>query len=287
MFRYKRESKNFEITFVLIILTFIFVFIPIQEKALPYFGSYSLYSPNPFVSSRSHIYGTTRIPGLPLGNLMGGLYSSLYGSFGLFGGSIGSLYSGLNYGLYGLYGGLNSGLLNSGLGLYSGMMGLYGAGLGLYGNMFGLSGTSLFGPSGLGILTGTLGFGNTLATIPTVTAEQVGTWTGTWTNFTLSGIMTLNLAEDLLTGALYGYAQLLGNTYLSALISVDGTVLNNQIFVSGSGVGLGNQTFTCEIIGILTTATTMIGTYNMINNSSGGTIVEQGSISLELIPAII
>ncbi len=99
--------------------------------------------------------------------------------------------------------------------------------------------------------------------------------------------MTLNLAEDILTGALYGYAQLLGNIYLSALINVTGTVLNNQIFVSGSGIGLGNQKFTCEIIGILTSATTMIGSYNMINISSGGNLVEQGAINLELITPVI
>ena len=140
--------------------------------------------------------------------------------------------------------------------------------MGLYGGLYGLGGLSTL-------------------TNPLFSAAQVGTWTGTWTNFTTSGLMTLNLAEDILTGGLYGYAQLLGNFYLDALVEVDGSILNNQIFVAGSGTGLGNQNFTVEIIGTLLTTSSMTGIYNMINNSSGGSITEQGTFELTLVAPVI
>jgi hypothetical protein len=79
----------------------------------------------------------------------------------------------------------------------------------------------------------------------------------------------------------------LGNFYLDALVEVDGELLNNQIFVSGSGTGLGNQNFTVEIIGTLIATDVMTGVYNMINNSSGGTITEQGTFELTLVAPVI
>ncbi len=175
---------------------------------------------------------------------------------------------GSNYGSSGyMYGGLMGGLYGGGM--YGGM---YGGGL--MGGMYG------------GLMGGMYGLGGAL-TSPLFFAQQVGTWTGTWTNFTTSGLLTLNLAEDPLTGALYGYAQFLGNFYLDALLEVTGEILNNQIFVSGSGTGIGNQNFTAEIIGTLLTTSTMTGIYNMINNSSGGNITEQGTFQLELIAPVI
>lgn len=281
-------AKKINIHFILIlsmlifiILIYVVIFNCIEAlsfySGFPY-GSYFGSSGYTFGLGSNAIYGTTGIPGLPLGSLFN-QYSSLSGL-----GGIG--------GLYGLYGGLYGGSLYSSLyglgGLYGGVYG--GLTGGLYGGLYG--GLGLLGPGGLYGGLGTLGLGGGLYGLgaladPLFFAAQVGTWTGTWTNFILSGLMTLNLAEDPITGALYGYAQLLGNTYLDALVEVTGEVLNSQIFVAGSGTGLGNQNFTVEIIGTLIATDIMTGVYNMINNSSGGTITEQGSFNLQLVTPVI
>lgn len=283
MKNHQKFLKKTNLISILILLFFLLLCLLIPSNGQTYFGGYPYLGLNYglgsfFLGGRPNaIYGSTGIPGLPLGSIWNSLNTGLYG-LGFSGGLLGG-YSGLGgLGLYGMYGGFYGGL-----GLYGGL----GSGLGTYGtSLLGLSGVygGLLGSAGLGT-TGLLGFGGLGGRL--FRAEQVGTWTGSWTNFVVSGLMTLNLAEDILTGELYGYAQLLGNNYLDALIEVTGIVLNNQIFVSGSGVGLGNQNFTCEIIGILTSLSTMTGTYNMINNSSGGTITEQGSFSLALIAPVI
>ena len=78
--------------------------------------------------------------------------------------------------------------------------------------------------------------------------------------------------------------QLLGNPYLGSLVSVTGEILNNQIYIEGSGTGIGNQNIKIEIIATLTSATSMIGTYTMINSTS---IISTGAFDAELLPALI
>lgn len=127
---------------------------------------------------------------------------------------------------------------------------------------------------------------NHISTVPAalVAAEQVGTWEGLWTSGVVSGPMTLNLVEDPILGTLTGFVQLLGNPTLGSLTDVTGEVLNNQIYVSGSGIGLGSMTFKIDIIGTLTSPETMTGTYSIINSTS---VVETGAFDLSLLPPII
>ncbi|MEW5803940.1 MAG: hypothetical protein AB1847_17735 [bacterium] len=217
--------------------------------------------------------------GMGLGSLYGGLYGGgyglyggLYGGYGMYGGLYGmGMYGGL-YGM-GMYGGLYGmgmyGGLYGGYGMYGGLygMGLYGGlyGMGLYG---GLYGSSLYGYGGLryGL------------------AEQAGTWEGLWSSGLVSGPMTLNIVVDPVLGGLAGYVQLLGNPTLGSLVDVTGTSLNNQIILSGSGIGLGGMTFTIDITGTLTSTTAMTGTYTLINSSS---LVETGSFQLGLLTPVI
>ncbi|MGA1826018.1 MAG: hypothetical protein ACMUIP_15290 [bacterium] len=125
---------------------------------------------------------------------------------------------------------------------------------------------------------------------PFVIAEQSGTWDGFWSAGLYSGPMSLNLTEIidplLGTSTLVGYAQLLGNPILPTLIdNISGEVLNNQIYVTGSGLGAGSTNYTIEIVGTLTSATTMVGTYTLIGTSNS--IKEVGSFDLSLLPSII
>ncbi|MGA1869328.1 MAG: hypothetical protein ACMUJM_12380 [bacterium] len=120
--------------------------------------------------------------------------------------------------------------------------------------------------------------------VPLFIAEQAGTWSGTWTTGLVSGPMNMNLVTDLF-GGVSGYCQLLGNPILGTLVdNLLGTVLNNQIYVSGSGLGAGSTTIKIDIIGTMTSATTMTGTYTLIDSSS---IKEVGSFALDLLPPII
>ncbi len=121
---------------------------------------------------------------------------------------------------------------------------------------------------------------------PIFFANQIGTWLGIWTTGILSGQMTLNILEDPLLGTLFGTAQLLGNPTLGAIVDVTGEVLNAQVILSGSALGLGGMTFRLDIIGILIAPNHMIGSYSIIN-LSGGTIVETGSIDLALVAPVI
>ena len=184
---------------------------------------------------------------------------------------------------YGLYGGLY------GLGLYGGLygLGMYGLG-GLYGLYGGLYGLGLYGLGGLygmsDLSTVALMSALSGALLGSTAAEQAGTWEGLWSSGLVSGPMTLNLVQDPLLGTLSGYAQLLGNYYLGSLVSVTGSVLNNQIILSGSGVGLGTMTFTIDIVGTMTSTTTMTGTYTLTNSTS---VVETGSFNLSLLTPVI
>ena len=174
-------QKCLIIIFTISILIFLYFFVNTSAEAqFSYPGSlyYGLggYS---YTGRPNVYYGTTGIPGIPLGSVFsGGIYGGgiyglsglggLYGLYGggLYGGILGLYGSGL--GLYGglsgvgLYGGLYGGGLLGGLygGLYGSLGGLYGGGLlgGLYG--IGLYGGGLLGLSGLyGGLLGSLGLG--------------------------------------------------------------------------------------------------------------------------------
>ncbi|MGA1874098.1 MAG: hypothetical protein ACMUIA_00660 [bacterium] len=224
---------------------------------------------------------------------------------------LGGLYGGLYGGSGGLYGGLYGGLGLYGMGgLYGGLMGMMGGLYGMYGGLYGGGLTSPFGlqnmyysintGSGLNYqvpflqiapLLGMAGMYNSLfpslfnpVAAAAVAAEQAGTWTGVWTGDLVSGPITLNLVTDPILGVITGYVQLLGNPYLGSLVPVDGTVLNSQIYLDGSGLGIGSQTIKMEIIGTLTSATTMTGTYTLINSTS---IIGTGIFSADLTTPVI
>ena len=253
------------------------------------------------------------------GGLYGmGLYGGMYGGYGgLYGGLYGGM-GGLYGGLYGGYGGLYGGLYGGGMygGLYGGYGGLYGGygGLygGLYGGMYGLyGGMSPFGiqnmyqtiDTGTGLtyqvpflqiapLLGVAGLYNSLfpnlfnPSTPTASGEQAGLWQGLWSNNVYSGPMTMNLVADPITQALSGTAQLLTNYNLGVVVPVVGTALNGQVLVSGTGIGIGSQTFKLDVSGLLTSTTTMGGTYTIINLGSSA-VVETGTINLALSTPVI
>jgi len=243
-------------------------------------------------------YGRGGLYGMGLYGL-GGLYGGSYGLYGLSGlRGLGGLYGG-SYGLYGL----------SGLG---GLGGLYGGSYGLYG-LSGLGGLS--GLSGLGGLLGTTGLlGNSglLNTIPRstlpqrtlLTAEQAGTWSGTWTSLVTlkGGIMNMSLVEDALTGVLSGQVNLLLNKVTGSIpADVTGyltTVGPGSLGITGTGGAVatfilsgGNQAFfssfvliptfisaiplyTINLVCIMTSPVTMIGKYDVqdiykLNTDSG------------------
>jgi len=162
---------------------------------------------------------------------------------------------------------------------------MYGSGLGgLMGGLYGMNSMGGLGSLGILSLLGNSGLFGSTATIAAVAAEQVGTWKGLWNSGAVSGPMTLNLIEDPILGTLTGFVQLLGNPTLGSNVDVTGEVLNNQIFVSGSGLGLGGMTFKIDVIGTLTSLETMTGNYTLINSSS---VVETGAFELSLIPPVI
>ncbi|MEW5803545.1 MAG: hypothetical protein AB1847_15740 [bacterium] len=251
----------------------------------------------------SYGYGSSLYGGLYGSSLYGGLYGGLYGSSlygGLYGGLYGSsLYGGLYGGLYGssLYGGLYGGLYGSSLygGLYGGLYGssLYG---GLYGGLYGSSlygglYGGLYGSSLYGGLYGGLYGSSLYGGLRYGLAEQAGTWTGTWSTTTTksvvyaTGPITLNLVLDpVLPTAVSGYVQLVGNPVLGVIVDVTGEILNNQIILSGAGLGIGSQTIQIDIVCSLTSPTDMTGTYTQINSTS---IIGTGSFIASLAPAVI
>ncbi|MBN2372776.1 hypothetical protein JXL19_03155 [bacterium] len=296
------------ILYVLILLFILFVSFPVfLNTADAYYGSAGFYG--------GGIYG-----GLGAYGLLGGLY----GLGALYGG-IGSLYGlGGYYGLYGLgslYGlggtyGLGSLLGLSGLyglgglgGIY-GMLGLYGMG-GIYGGLGGLSGIGgLYG--GLGGLGGLIssismlsGLGllgsnaqNPIQLIPGVSAEQAGTWTGTWTSYVKlnAGLMTLTLVEDAVNGILSGEVTLFLNKFTNSIpgqISglYDGgtsfilTGGNQSVFTSTLLLTTATYLYSIELNCTLTSQTTMNGTYLIRDPLKLS--VDYGSFNLTLSTPII
>ncbi|MGA1869329.1 MAG: hypothetical protein ACMUJM_12385 [bacterium] len=122
------------------------------------------------------------------------------------------------------------------------------------------------------------------AAISQIVANQVGTWQGIWSTGLVSGQMTLNLVQDIIFNTLVGYVQLLGNPTLGSLVDVTGEAVNNQVYVSGSGIGLGTMTFVIDVVGTLTAPDAMSGTYTLTNS---GSLVETGSFELSLIAPVI
>jgi len=119
-----------------------------------------------------------------------------------------------------------------------------------------------------------------------VAAEQAGYWEGLWSNGIVSGPMSLNLVEDPLTLTLSGNAQLLTNVTLGVTVPVTGTALNGQVIVAGPGIGIGSQIFELEVVGLLTSTTTMEGTFILLNTGSGA-VQDSGTVTLVLtIPVI-
>lgn len=231
-------------------------------------------------------YGTGLYGGIglnsTLGSLYGGLYglSSLYSGLGLYG--MGSLYSGL--GLYGLGGLYNS--LYSPLSFMGGLYGLGGLGMyGLYGGLGGLNG--ILGT--IGLMYG-LGLTNanpltqvtqavsplTQLTSPFVTAEQAGTWTGTWISLIKlqAGIINLTLVEDALGTTLTGEVNLLLNKITNSIpANVSGLYAggstftltgDNDAFISTTLLLVTTITpYTIQLNCTLTSPTTMTGTYTI------------------------
>ena len=236
-----------------------------------------------------------------------GMYGGLYGGYGGMYGMYGGLYGGL-CGLYGgMYGGLGGGIYG---GLYGGLYGIYG---GMFGMMRGLYNPfslqnmyySIDTGSGLGYqvpflqiapLIGMAGLYNSLfpnlfnnavsSPAAVVAAEQAGYWEGLWNNGIYTGPMTLNLIEDPLTLTLSGNAQLIANVTLGVTVPVTGTALNGQVVVAGTGIGIGSQIFELEVVGILTSTTTMEGTFTLLNTGSGA-VQDSGTINLVLSNPVI
>ncbi len=121
-------------------------------------------------------------------------------------------------------------------------------------------------------------------------AEQAGTWAGTWTGSTktlayITGPISLNLVIDpVIPTVVSGYVQLVGNPNLGVLVDVTGNILNNQIILSGAGLGIGSQTIQLDLVCTLTSTTEMTGTYTQINSSS---IIGTGSFTATLLPPVI
>jgi len=125
------------------------------------------------------------------------------------------------------------------------------------------------------------------AAISQLLAEQAGTWEGLWSTGLTSGPLTINLVEDpILLGTVTGFVQLVGNFVLPTLVEVTGEVLNNQVILTGSGLGIGSQIITIDLVGTLLSPTEMEGNYTLIK--PGPSIREVGAFQAILTtPAIV
>ena len=319
----KIENSTSEIVviamiFLLLLLLFFLAFIPISNA---YYGisGLGLYG--------SGIYGASGLSGFYGSGIYGmsglsGLYgSSLYGISGL-----GGLYGMGMYGLYGMAGGLYGLYGLSGIcGLY-GMSGLYGIGgmyglgglggvygLGGIGGMYGLGG--IYGSSyGLGGMLGTMGLLSSLGLLnlntqtqvqsaPVVTAEQAGTWTGSW--FSLiqlkGGFMNMTLAEDTLSGILSGEVNLILNKITNSIpadvtgVLPAGVGAGTSFVLSGGNQGFFSTTFlllpsaisiyAIELTCNMTSPVSMTGTYQVRDLLK--LEIDYGNFDLTLIAPVI
>ncbi|MGA1843188.1 MAG: hypothetical protein ACMUIS_01350 [bacterium] len=274
-------------------------------------GSYGL-------SGYGSLYGLGSLYGMGslygLGGLyglsgMGGLYGmgSLYGLGGLYGlsGMTGLYGLGSLYGLGGLYGGLGG---IYGLGGLSGL----GGGLTMLGLAYGLGGSSglqnLQAMAGLANPLnpfGSLGLSNlgvqspALTNLLGITAEQAGTWTGTWYSLVKlnAGIMNMTLVEDAVNGILTGEVTLILNKFtnsvpaeVSGLYSGGDTFIltggNNTIFSTTLLVTTAITLYEIELNCTLTGPSTMTGTYT-INDLTKLLGYDYGNFNLTLSAAPI
>jgi len=280
------------------------------------YGSGGLYG----LSGLGSLYGSGGLSGLS------GL-SSPYGLSGLYGlGGLSGL-SGLSslYGLGGLSGLSGLGSLY-GLGMYGGLGSLYGVGglYGLGGFSGGLGGLSMIGlayglggSSGLKNLQTMAGLSNSLnplgglgllnlgaqspalTNLVGITAEQAGTWTGTWYSLIKlnAGIMNMTLVEDAVNGVLTGEVTLILNKITKSLpAEVSGPYAGGDTFVLTGGnstillttlvIGTTLPLYEIELTCTLTSPTTMTGTY-LINDLVKLLDYDYGNFDLTLSTPVI
>ncbi|MEW5804208.1 MAG: hypothetical protein AB1847_19100 [bacterium] len=123
------------------------------------------------------------------------------------------------------------------------------------------------------------------AGLPMRTAAQTGSWIGTWTSNYIAfvvlwhtGPMSLNIVVDPVLGNVTGTGTLQGSRYADILFNVVGVEANNSISLSGF-LGTGYNIY---LDGVLTSPTTISGTYTVVG-TSGGTILDYGVFNVTLI----
>ena len=98
--------------------------------------------------------------------------------------------------------------------------------------------------------------------------------------------MTINIVEDpVIAGILTGFVQLIGNTVLPTLVNVTGEIVNNQIFLSGSGTGTGSQPITIDMVGTLLSPTEIEGNYTLTQSSFS--VKETGAFQVSLTTPVL
>jgi hypothetical protein len=292
----EKKSKFIRAEFLPIIIV---IFILLLVLSLALFSNANAY----YGLSGLGLYGSGIYGGLGFYGLGGGYGMGLYGLSGLYGG-IGGLYGiGGFYGLGGMFGGLGglygiSGLYSSGVlgGLYglSGLCGLcgglYGIGCsyglnGMYGGLGGFGGllSSIGQLSSLGLLG--IGTQSKAQPAPVMTAEQAGTWTGTWFSLVQlkGGLMNMTLVEDALTGIISGEVNLILNKITNSIpanvtgVLTAGGGTTTFILTGGNQGFLGNTLTTLlllpssipiyniELTCTMTSPVNMTGTYQIQN----------------------
>lgn len=127
-----------------------------------------------------------------------------------------------------------------------------------------------------------------VATAPTRTAAQSGTWVGTWTSTYIAfivlwntGPMTLNIVVDPLLGTVVGTCVLPGSRYANIPFDVSGVKVNDIISVSGLLSTGYNMVLTC----LLTSPTTMTGFY--VVEGTHIPVLDEGVFNLSLLSPVL
>ncbi|MEW5803419.1 MAG: hypothetical protein AB1847_15100 [bacterium] len=125
-----------------------------------------------------------------------------------------------------------------------------------------------------------------VAPVPIRTAAQAGTWVGTWQSTFIafiilyhSGPMTLDLIENPLLQSLSGTGILQGSRYTNTLFDVRGVIPTSSTFELNAILSGG---YAIVLNCILTSPTTMIGTYT-VSFGFGGSAIDTGIFNLTLI----